>query len=130
MSPAACADSDSADSAMKEDMANDFIVAPLFLLRVIGSDVGDVLVRQAGGDAAHGGMLALALLVRIERVLDVLCRLAAQHGHLVHLGERCLVAWNAVATDTVCNLVFCRCRTAFRVRGCGDLGNTRKREKC
>src|SRR4051812_4743492 len=100
------------------------------LLRVIGSDVGDVLVGQGSCNAAHRRVLALALLVRIQRIFNVLGGLATQHGHLVDLWEGSLVAWDAMAADTGFNLVCCRLRIACRVRGCGELGNTRKREKC
>src|SRR5687768_6013562 len=88
------------------------------LLRVVGSDVGDVLVGQSSCNAAHGRILALALLVRIQCVFDVLGGLATQHGHLEHLGEGSLVAWDTVAADTAFNLVCCRLRIARCVRGC------------
>jgi len=69
------------------------------MLFVVGGQIGDVLIAQAVGNAAHGGVLALAFFVGIERSHDVLGILARDHGHLVHLGEAGLVAGDAVTTD-------------------------------
>ena len=66
-------------------------------LRVVGGDVGDVLVGEAAGDRAHRRVLALALAVGGERAGDVLGVLAGDHRHLVDLGEARLVARQVVA---------------------------------
>jgi len=64
---------------------------------VVGGQVGHVGVAQRGRDAAHGGVLALTLLVGLQRGHDVLRTLARNHRHLVDLGEAGLVALDAVA---------------------------------
>jgi hypothetical protein len=62
-------------------------------------EIGHVLVGEAAGDAAHRRMLALALLVAVERSDDVLAVLPGDLRHLVDLGEARLVARDAVAAD-------------------------------
>src|SRR6185312_12628448 len=54
-----------------------FIPDSLFLLGVIGRNIGNVLIRQRACNAAHRRMLAIALLVFMQRVFEILLRLAA-----------------------------------------------------
>jgi hypothetical protein len=72
------------------------------------------------GGRRHLRMLAVALLVGVQRGFDVLGRLAADHRHLVDLGEAVLYSGNAVAADTLFDLV----RGCFRVGD--DLGRARR----
>ena len=71
------------------------------LLRVVGRQVGDVLVAQRAGHGVHGAVLALALLVFVQCRDDVLGVLARDHRHLVHFGKARLVAGDAVAADAL-----------------------------
>ena len=75
-------------------------------------------------------VLAFALCIRLQGCFDVLGRLAADHGHLIYLGISGLIAADAVASDTHCDLVAGFFRVAHNVRGCGQVGNAREREKC
>src|SRR5688572_16343241 len=58
-----------------------------------------VLFAQARCDAAHRRVRALARLVGLERSDDVAGLLAGDLRHVVDVGERGLVAGNAVAAD-------------------------------
>src|SRR5687768_3385917 len=82
-----------------------FMVLSLFLrglcglLRVIRSHVSNFLIAHRCCDTAHRWVLALALFVSIQRVLDVLGRLAANHRYGINFWESRFVARNAVAAD-------------------------------
>jgi hypothetical protein len=78
----------------------------LAALLIVGGHVGHVLLAQAVGDAAHGGVLAIALLVRSQRRCDVLRALARDLRHLVDFREGGLVALDAVAADAHRDLRF------------------------
>src|SRR3954470_22555582 len=67
------------------------------VLGIIRGNVGDILVGQAGGNAIHRRMFAVALFVSIQRRFDIFGRLPADHRYLVHLGKAGLVTGNAVA---------------------------------
>ena len=66
---------------------------------VIGCDVSHVFGRQGRGNAAHGGVFALAFLIGGEGRDDVTGALARNHGDFVNLGKTGLVAFDAVAAD-------------------------------
>src|SRR5690606_27917185 len=72
---------------------------------IVGREVGDVLFAQAGGDGAHRGMAAIALLVGHQRVLDVLGALPGDARHVIDHRIGRLVARNAMAADAHRDLV-------------------------
>jgi hypothetical protein len=85
---------------------------------VVGSNVQDVLLAQAGCNALHRGVLAIALLVSSERRGNVLGVLPSDHGHLVDLGEAGLITRDAVAANAHGNLgLGCIGTADFGVRG-------------
>jgi hypothetical protein len=98
------------------------------VLRVVGGDVGDVLVGQAGGDAAHRRVLALALLVAAAR-FDVLGGLAADLRHLEHFREGGLVAgmpWQPIHIS----ILFGAALGLPTMSAAATLSSTGEHEKC
>jgi hypothetical protein len=67
--------------------------------------------------------VAIALLVLVQRVLEVLPILPAELGHAIDLGERRAVLRNAVATDAHRNLALARLCIA------DDIGRLRAHRK-
>ena len=67
---------------------------------VIGRQISHVLLGKWHGNADHRGMLALPLLVGGQRVADVFCALAGDHGDFVNFGKTGLIPFYAVAADT------------------------------
>src|SRR5207245_11296951 len=63
---------------------------------VIRGQVGHVLIRQRSSDRPHRRMVALAALVRLQRLDDVRRVLAADFRHAVDLGIRGAPTWNAM----------------------------------
>src|SRR5580692_2666904 len=102
---------------------------PLFLLRIISSEIGHILVRQAPGYTPHAGVLTVTLLICFQRILDVLGRLTTNFGDRKNFGKSSFISGDAVATDTHGSLVFGCLGVTDHVRG-GEVGNARKREKC
>ena len=72
---------------------------------IVGTQVGHVLLSQVVTDAAHGGVLAIALFVGAECRGDVLGALAGNFRDLVDFRETRLVALNAMTADAHCNLL-------------------------
>ena len=67
---------------------------------VVSGQVSNVLIVQRLRNGAHRGVFAFAFFVFMQRRRDVARALARNHRHLVHLGERRLIALDAVAADT------------------------------
>lgn len=89
----------------------------------VGREVRDVLVgqRTRGGD--HAREASFALLIGMQRVLDVLRVLAAQHRHRIDQREVRLVTGDAVASEAGGRLAHAAIRIAggrTRRRGCGS----------
>ncbi len=69
------------------------------MLLVVGGNIGNVLVGQRLGNAAHGWMFALTGFISIQRSSDVLGTLTRDHGYFVNLRKTGLVALDAMATN-------------------------------
>jgi hypothetical protein len=89
--------------------------------------IGHVLLGQRRRDAAHGGVLAVALLVGLERRHDVLVRLARDHRHLVDFGKAVLVALDAVAADAHGGLFLASLNITGDALGLGRHGSDKQR---
>jgi len=80
---------------------------------VEGGKIGNVLLIQRRGNATHGGVLAIALLIGCERSGNVLVGLAGNLGHLVDFREAVLVTRNAVAANAHGGLGFADLRVTL-----------------
>ena len=90
---------------------------------VVGRHIGDVFFGQRFGNAAHRGVLALALLVGHQGGGDELGALARDHGHLVDLGKAGLVANDAMAANAHGNLLLAGFHVALGFLGMGESGH-------
>src|SRR5580765_3478039 len=65
---------------------------------IVGGDIGHILFAELGRDRAHGGVLARAGLVVLERLHDVAGALAAELRYGIHLGVGGAVVGDAMAS--------------------------------
>ena len=88
--------------------------------RIVGSQVGNVLLGERTGNAAHAGMLAVTLLVGHQGGRNVLVGLARNFGHPVNFGEAVLVARDAMAANAHRGLGFSGLHIACSLHGCSE----------